>query len=324
MSVSPICEAGVARRLLLAGGACALLCVLAAGCGKEDESVESRREALESERWKAKYSALVRKNEETYQEMDELRASRKRLEEEVETLRAKLDAGLADAGDSEVRALNDLLDKRDKEIAGLRQQVKDLRAELEQARAAAGDAEPEGELEQRARTVRGELLETGRELFEADRYEHARKVLGGAAQLGPRTSELLFKMAYCESRLGNEQAAADLYKQALEVATRNPKAHAELLPKIYNNYGATLVLLGRPDEALPLYEEAVAADARYAPVHFNLGRLYAEHLDRKEKAIEAYRRYVALGGERGIAARNAILELQSEKGEEQVEKEAGG
>lgn len=63
----------------------------------------------------------------------------------------------------------------------------------------------------------------------------------------------------------------------------------------YNDIGAYLLQLGRPEEAIPWLEKATRA-RRYDPVHFphaNAGRAW-EMLDESEKAIACYRRALSI------------------------------
>jgi tetratricopeptide (TPR) repeat protein len=63
----------------------------------------------------------------------------------------------------------------------------------------------------------------------------------------------------------------------------------------YNDIGAYLIELGRPDEAIPWFKKAIEA-ARYEPrhfPHFNLARIHARQYD-YGKAIDHLRKAVEL------------------------------
>jgi len=111
----------------------------------------------------------------------------------------------------------------------------------------------------------------------------------------------LFQQAYRAQMTGDLERAALLYKASLEILPtaeahtflgwtyhfqgRIPDAIAECKRAIevdpdfgnpYNDIGAYLIALGRPDEAVPWLERAIEApryEARHFP-HFNLGRVY--------------------------------------------------
>ena len=168
------------------------------------------------------------------------------------------------------------------------------------------------------------LLDSGQWAFSAGRYAEARQVFTAAADLGAGGPALLFRIGYCCGELDDDEQASAWYATAAVAAVaikddpeadeRSRRVAVALLPKIYSNHGATMVALGKPQEALELYQQSLQANEKYAPAHFNLGRLYAEHLDDPAKAIQHYRRHVALGGRRGISARAAIVKLQEQAG----------
>jgi tetratricopeptide (TPR) repeat protein len=160
------------------------------------------------------------------------------------------------------------------------------------------------------------LVGIGRQMFDADQYAAAREIFTAATELGLESPEVLFKAGYCCAALGDDASAADWYEKCAAACAKHAEEATKLLPKLYNNYGVSLVALKKYDEALRAYEKAAQADEKYAAVQFNLGRLYAEHLKDPVKAAEHYRRHIALGGSRSVAAREALgklLKAQEEK-----------
>ena len=167
----------------------------------------------------------------------------------------------------------------------------------------------------KTRKALSDLVELGVALMDAGQYELASRALSCAMELGEDSPEARYYLAYCQSELGDQEEAAQWYAKAIEAASGAPKDYSALIAKLYNNYGVTLVKLGKFKEALASYQKAVKSNPEYAPAYFNLGLLYETHLNKPAEAIEAYRRHVTLGGEKGITARNAILRLQEKAGE---------
>ena len=49
--------------------------------------------------------------------------------------------------------------------------------------------------------------------------------------------------------------------------------------------------------------ETLAVNPAYTDVYFSLGTLYADHLNEPQKSIDAFRRYLELGGQSERATR---------------------
>jgi tetratricopeptide (TPR) repeat protein len=80
----------------------------------------------------------------------------------------------------------------------------------------------------------------------------------------------------------------------------------------YNDIGAYLIQMGRPDEAIPWLERATGA-ARYEAPHFprfNLGRIYVAK-EMYSKAIEEFREALRL--QPGYTAAAAVIEALKRK-----------
>jgi tetratricopeptide (TPR) repeat protein len=100
------------------------------------------------------------------------------------------------------------------------------------------------------------------------------------------TAEAYTFLAWTYSTLGRYEAAIELCEQAIEVDPDfgNP----------YNDIGAYLIELNRPEEAIPWLEKALAA-SRYEAPHFpllNLGRVYQARGDYRQ-ALAYYNKALA-------------------------------
>jgi tetratricopeptide (TPR) repeat protein len=88
-----------------------------------------------------------------------------------------------------------------------------------------------------------------------------------------------------QHRLGNFQAAADIYGLVLTKAPDQAEIH--------NNRGTVLQLLKQYKEALESYDRAIALKPDYANAHFNRG-LALKNLNRSDEALASYDRALAL------------------------------
>jgi len=308
--------------------ACAALALCLAGCGKEEEEGDAASASDEVALWRGKYEEIVRKNEEVYGRIDALKDRNSKLDQQIKDLDAQLDkAKEANAGLAEVDKLKETIAQRNKAIEQMRAEAETLKGELKRARDLVNATDSVRQLEilsGKAKLVKEKLLALGAQTFEEGQYAAGSEILAGAVELGAGGATVLYQLAYCCAEVGDNEGAARWYAAAAQAAEKDPEA-AQLLPKLHNNHGAVLVALGKHDEALKAYLKAAEADKDYAPVHFNLGRLYALHLKAPDKAMEAYRRHVALGGARSIAAREAIkLVLDQQRPAEKVEEKVEG
>lgn len=80
--------------------------------------------------------------------------------------------------------------------------------------------------------------------------------------------------------------------QALENVTRLDPKNSEA----HLNLGVVYAALSKIDQAEKEYHAALAANPNLAEGHYNLGLLYEFHHHAPQKALEAYRTYVKLGG----------------------------
>ena len=88
--------------------------------------------------------------------------------------------------------------------------------------------------------------------------------------------------------LPNLDEAMSTAKLAVQHAPNNPDSHYTL--------GLIQEKRGNYAEAERAMRDAVAVNPNYADVYFSLGELYADRIKDQPKAVEAFRRYLELGG----------------------------
>lgn len=88
--------------------------------------------------------------------------------------------------------------------------------------------------------------------------------------------------------LPNLDEAMSAAKLAVQHASNNPDSHYTL--------GLIQEKRGNYQEAERAMRDAVAVNPNYADVYLSLGELYADHIKDQPKAVEAFRRYLDLGG----------------------------
>ena len=87
--------------------------------------------------------------------------------------------------------------------------------------------------------------------------------------------------------------------QAAQAAVR----HAPQNPDSHYSLALALEKKGRHQEAERAMLETLAVNPAYTDVYFSLGTLYADHLNEPQKSIDAFRRYLELGGQSERATR---------------------
>jgi tetratricopeptide (TPR) repeat protein len=85
------------------------------------------------------------------------------------------------------------------------------------------------------------------------------------------------------------QKAVNAYSKALELEPKNQNA-----PNLLTDQGVMYRKMGLFDKAVDNFDKASKLDPKHAQSLFNLGIVYANDLKQKDKAIEAWQRYLAL------------------------------
>jgi hypothetical protein len=86
-------------------------------------------------------------------------------------------------------------------------------------------------------------------------------------------------------------------------AARAAVQHAPQNPDSYYTLGLVLEKQGHFAESERAMQQALAVNPAYPDVYFSLGTLYADHLNEPNKSVDAFRRYLELGGQSERASR---------------------
>lgn len=97
--------------------------------------------------------------------------------------------------------------------------------------------------------------------------------------------------------LPNLEESLAAARAAVQYAPQNPDSHYSL--------GMVLERKGQSKEAEQAMLQALAVNPAYSDVYFSLGTLYADHLNEPQKSVDAFRRYLELGGQ-SDRARQAV------------------
>ena len=109
-----------------------------------------------------------------------------------------------------------------------------------------------------------------------------------AVAINPGSAEMQFNLGNALAREGNWADAIACYQAALTAERDSVKA-----AKVRNNLGAALERLGKSDEALEQFSQAVQINGNYPEAHCNLGRTLAQ-LGRRDEAVAHLREALRL------------------------------
>jgi tetratricopeptide (TPR) repeat protein len=109
-----------------------------------------------------------------------------------------------------------------------------------------------------------------------------------AVTINPGSAEMQYNLGNALAREGNWAEAIACYQAALSAERDSVKA-----AKIRNNLGAALERLGKSDEALEQFSQAVQINGNYPEAHCNLGRMLAQ-LGRRDEAVAHLREALRL------------------------------
>jgi protein O-GlcNAc transferase len=110
----------------------------------------------------------------------------------------------------------------------------------------------------------------------------------------------LFEQAVQVHRSGNAEAAAQLYRQLLEI-------DPQFAPG-WCNLGVATTQLGKPEDAIAIYQTSLRLDPKYTDAHFNLGNAF-RRLQRFAESVGCYQRVLQLSPKNSSAAHNLGISL---------------
>ncbi len=124
---------------------------------------------------------------------------------------------------------------------------------------------------------------------------------GDTAAMAPPFGQTTLGRFYLESRRPQEALAAFRAALALALAPESDDAHC--------NVGVLLQQLGRPDEALKAYDEAIRLQPANVIAHFNRG-IVLRLANRLDEAAAAFATAAALGGAHGLGRPSVLTQAR--------------
>ena len=116
-----------------------------------------------------------------------------------------------------------------------------------------------------------ELTTDGVHLYRQGAYDNAQETFRAALVIRPNDPDLLFNLARCHEKMGNQSAADKVYLECLEKAPDHPEARHAVV--------ARLVATGRRDEASRQVSAWMRASPKLAAPYIEDGWLYAQERD---------------------------------------------
>ena len=130
------------------------------------------------------------------------------------------------------------------------------------------------------------LFEQALDAIHGERYPEAEKLLKELTSRDPSLSGPWFNLGSVYTALGDQAAAEDAYKKAIEANPDNCAAYTEL--------GVLLRRSGDFLSAEANYLACVSRVPNFREAYLNLGILYELYLGRLDDALKAYQTYQAL------------------------------
>jgi uncharacterized caspase-like protein len=148
----------------------------------------------------------------------------------------------------------------------------------------------------RAKAARTQYEEAFSLLQQQKSAEEALERLNRAIAYDPSFGDAYVLKSYVRLEiLPNMEEALAAAKAAVKFAPQNPDS--------YYTLGLVLEKQGQFAESERAMQQALAVNPAYTDVYYSLGTLYADHLNEPNKSVDAFRRYLELGGQSERAAR---------------------
>jgi len=200
---------------------------------------------------------------------------------------------------------------KDSEAAKLKTTIEELRAAIEKLKMPA--LRPGGptleELQRTMATARERLEALGAVLLDTGRPAPARDALLVARQLGATKPAVFFMLGRASADTKMDEAAEENFRLAVAALEKQADKDVPLTVRCLLARGAALRRLGDSDKAVAEWQKALKLNPKNAAAHYNLGLVYTEDPKQQDAAIEALRKYITLGGDRTVSAREMIEKL---------------
>lgn len=152
------------------------------------------------------------------------------------------------------------------------------------------------------------LIGLGDEFYSKGNYAAAIEVYTSATEIETDDVKVYQRLGRSFIKSAQYDRAIPIYEKIVKILGKHgPK---EQLRQTYNNLGWLYTQKGRYNEAELAYLRAVKADPDYANAYYNLGLLYDLHLNDELGAIEAFEKYVELGGEKSNSVRKRLQDIR--------------
>lgn len=149
--------------------------------------------------------------------------------------------------------------------------------------------EPQTEAE-RAKAARAQYEQAFSLLQQQKSAEEALERLDRAIAYDPTFGDAYVLKSYVRLEvLPNIEEALAMARLAVQHAPKNPDS--------YYTLGLILEKREQYTEAEAALRQALAINPEYVDVYYSLGTLYADHLHEQQKSVEAFKRYLDLGGQ---------------------------
>ena len=246
------------------------------GCG--DSDIGKLKEELKEEKKKREESS-----EKYKKALNQLAKARKRVEQQEELLLA-----LGEKLESEGMSLSE-------ELLAFRKRKEEEQENPEQ--------------EPSPKKAADMLITLGNGFYAKGDYAAAIEVYTSATEMDTEDVDLYLGLGRSYIKVSEYDKAIQIYEKVVRMLGKH--GSKKQLRQAYNNLGWLYTQRNRYNEAELAYLRAIKADPEYANTYYNLGLLYDLHLDDELGAIEAFEKYMALGGERSNAVRKRIKEIRS-------------
>lgn len=144
-------------------------------------------------------------------------------------------------------------------------------------------------------------LQQAAHLHQSGQIASAKALCEEIVTIQPQNVEALMRLGIIAAQTNDKIQAAVLFGRAVEADPGNP------VP--YNNRGLALHEMQRFEDALELYERAIALKADYADAHFNRGNVLLD-LRRWQGSLDSYDRAIALRPRHAVAHANRGVVLK--------------